>query len=111
MFISGGENVCPEEIETYLQNIPGIVNAIVVPVKDVEFGARPVAFVQVESSIFDEAEIRSHLADKLPRFKIPVRFFPWPEMDTEESLKYNRKEFVTIAEERIEDRASENFMA
>jgi len=106
MFISGGENICPEEIETYLQNIPGVINAIVVPVDHEEFGARPVAFVQAELGTFAETEIRTQLEGKLPRFKIPDRFFPWPQIDTRERLKYNRKEFITIAEERMKGKTS-----
>jgi o-succinylbenzoate---CoA ligase len=111
MFISGGENICPEEIETHLQNIPGIDNAIVVPVKNAEFGARPVAFVQTGTGAFTEVEIRKELEGKLPRFKIPDRFFPWPQMETQEKLKYKRQDFIAVAENRIKDTTSENFTA
>ena len=44
MFISGGENIQPQEIEERLSEIPGIEQSIVVPVQDPEFGNRPVAF-------------------------------------------------------------------
>jgi len=107
MFISGGENICPEEIEMHLQRFPGVVNAIVVPVDHEEFGARPVAFVQIESASFAETEIRTHLAGKLPRFKIPDRFFPWPQGNMPDKLKFDRQDFIAIAEKNI---ASENFM-
>lgn len=101
MFISGGENICPEEIETVLQSMPGLVNVMVVPIKSVEFGARPVAFVQTESGRFCQTAIRTHLEQKLPRFKIPDRFFDWPNLDRPERLKYNRHEFIRLAEERL----------
>jgi O-succinylbenzoic acid--CoA ligase len=106
MFISGGENICPEEIEMQIQNFPGVVNAIVVSVKNVEFGSRPVAFVQTASEIFEETTIRKYLESRLPRFKIPDRFFPWPQLDTQEKLKYNRQDFIVIAEERMKEKAS-----
>lgn len=103
MFISGGENICPEEIETVLQSMSGLVKAMVVPVKSVEFGARPVAFVQTESGRFSQAAIRTHLEQKLPRFKIPDRFFDWPDLDRPEPFKYNRHEFIMLAEERLKN--------
>ena len=74
MFISGGENIAPQEIECALMNLPGITNAVVVPVPDALYGARPVAFVQGE---FEEVLIRSRLAYKLPKFKIP-ELLAWP---------------------------------
>ena len=46
MFISGGENIHPEEIELSLLQFPAIERAAVVAVKDPEFGQRPVAFVK-----------------------------------------------------------------
>ncbi len=46
MFISGGENIHPEEIEKALMMIEGIREALVVPVPDNEYGQRPLAFIQ-----------------------------------------------------------------
>ena len=46
MFISGGENIHPEEIEKELLSIQGIQEAIVVPQEDKLFGQRPVAFIK-----------------------------------------------------------------
>ena len=56
MFISGGENIHPEEIERVLFKSGMIREAAVVPVKDVEFGARPAAFLQYAESA-SEAEL------------------------------------------------------
>ena len=44
MFISGGENIHPEEIEREILRFPGVLEAIVAPVPDPEFGARPGGF-------------------------------------------------------------------
>lgn len=80
MFISGGENIQPEEIEQALCAIDGIVQAVVVPVADAEFGQRPVAFVQMRAGASLNAEqIEQHLAQQIARFKIPKRILPWPE--------------------------------
>ena len=76
LFISGGENVQPEEIEDAICRLEGVDEAVVVPVPDEEFGARPVAFVRSDGGLRDLAQ---RLEPALPRFKIPISFHPWPE--------------------------------
>ena len=97
MFISGGENVIPEEIEAALSVLPEVLQAVVVPVLDMEFGERPVAFIESERS-FDEADLRDFLAEMLPRFKIPTRFFPWPRSAQGPAMKPGRAELRRIAD-------------
>ena len=77
LFISGGENIQPEEIEEVLCRLDGIDEAVVVPVLDEEFGARPVAFVRAAGRMPEE--LARKLEPLLPRFKIPISFHPWPE--------------------------------
>ena len=77
LFISGGENVQPEEVEAALGRLAGVHRAVVVPVADAEFGHRPVAFVEAEA--WEPEAWRSALGAALARFKIPVAFYPWPE--------------------------------
>ena len=76
LFISGGENVQPEEIEEALHRLDGIDEAVVVPVHDPEFSARPVAFVRTER---DFKYLAPELEKTLPRYKIPIVFHPWPD--------------------------------
>ena len=45
MFLSGGENIHPQEIEEVLGAHPAVAVAVVVPAPDPEFGSRPVAFI------------------------------------------------------------------
>jgi len=98
MFISGGENIYPEEIEQHLQFQNHIMDVCVVDVQDDEFGARPVAFVKVDESYeIDETQIKKYLKDKLARFKIPIRILPWP-VDVDE-LKPVREYFRILARE------------
>ncbi len=80
LFISGGENIQPEEIEQALLKLPGIEIACVVAVPDPEFGERPVAFVDRPHGCKDQ------LADLLPKFKHPIRYFPLPKMSGKPSL-------------------------
>jgi O-succinylbenzoic acid--CoA ligase len=76
LFVSGGENVRPEEIEAALARIPGVEEAVVVPVPDPEFGERPVAFVRRSGEV-DLVELTPALEAVLPRFKIPTTFHDW----------------------------------
>ncbi|MCB1115896.1 MAG: o-succinylbenzoate--CoA ligase [Chlamydiia bacterium] len=73
LFISGGENIQPEEIERHLKNIQGIIRAKVVPVPDKEFGHRPKAFIESEKDV-NEEELKAYLSSLLPKFKIPTSF-------------------------------------
>ncbi len=78
MFISGGENIQPEEIEQALLGVPGVEAAVVVPRADAEYGLRPVAFVAFAGAPVDDAALDTQLAQVLPRFKIPDAYLPWP---------------------------------
>lgn len=71
MFISGGENIQPEEIECALLESE-VTQAYVVSESDPEFGFRPIAYV-------DGIPNLEKLKSLLPKFKIPVRFLPWEE--------------------------------
>jgi o-succinylbenzoate---CoA ligase len=79
LFVSGGENVQPEEIEDALRRLEGVEDAVVVPVPDAEFGARPVAFVRTTGVAVDPETLARALEPTLPRFKIPAAFHGWPE--------------------------------
>ncbi len=70
MFISGGENIQPEEIEKILMNHPKIDIAYVKPIEDAEFGKRPVAHI---SPYIPLEELLPYLKNHLPRYKIPVQ--------------------------------------
>ena len=94
LFISGGENVQPEEIEEALCRLEGIDDAVVVPVPDVEFGARPVAFVRMNNG--EPRELVLELEKILPRFKIPISFHPWPK-EARRGMKADRATFGKLA--------------
>jgi o-succinylbenzoate---CoA ligase len=96
MFVSGGENIQPEEIERQLQAIDGVLEAVVVPVDDAEFGARPVAFVRTEGELDAEALLAA-LAVRLPRFKLPKAVLPWPKTGPDAGMKVSRAELAEAA--------------
>jgi len=75
MFISGGENIHPEEIERALMMIDGILDALVVPVPDQEYGQRPVAFIQsIEAEKPDEQTIIGAIQTMVGKLKTPIRY-------------------------------------
>ncbi len=96
MFISGGENIQPEEIEGWLASMPEVAEAAVAPRADAEFGARPVAFVRWREMALAEDEIRARLERVLPRYKIPVAFRPWPAENGD--WKLDRRALRALAE-------------
>ena len=77
MFVSGGENIHPEEIERALWEFAEVDHAVVVPEPDAEFGFRPVAYVRTRSGEVHGAELQERLGHALPGHKIP-RILPWP---------------------------------
>ena len=103
MFISGGENIQPEEIEKSLEKTVYVETAFVVGLKDHEFSKRPAAMVRLHSSFHWEEQtfkkINEELKAFLPGFKIPVKYFQLP---PETNLKYNRKKLEKLAESETE---------
>jgi O-succinylbenzoic acid--CoA ligase len=79
LFISGGENIQPEEIEHALCRLPGILAAKVVAQSDPEFGHRPIAYLLEQSRQHSVESIRAALKDLLPSFKHPVQIYPFTE--------------------------------
>ncbi|MXN88744.1 o-succinylbenzoate--CoA ligase [Pasteurella canis] len=77
MFISGGENIQPEEIERVIQNWQYVKQVFVLPKEDLEFGQRPVAFVEFSQpfSVALVTELQNWLVNKLEKFKQPVQYF------------------------------------
>lgn len=97
MFISGGENIYPEEIERALYLIDGVSEAVVVSVPHREYGLRPCAFIRIEREP-DPDRIRDSLREFLPSFKIPDRIFAWPSGAVSAGFKPDRNSFRLLAE-------------
>lgn len=97
LFISGGENIQPEEVENLLASLPEVEEAVVVPRADEVYGARPVAFVRWHGDPLSVAEVQKRLERLLPRYKIPtdVRSFP----ASETGLKVSRQRLRELAQE------------
>jgi len=75
MFISGGENVYPAEVENVLAACPGVVDAAVLPRPDPKWGEVGRAFVQLSPDRHpDEAELTAFCRSRLAAYKVPASF-------------------------------------
>jgi fatty-acyl-CoA synthase len=93
IFISGGENVAPAEVELAITLHPLVRAAAVVAVPDPVWGERGVAFVEVEQgAVLSEDEVLAHARRNLAAYKVPVRveFVPALPRATIEKLARSR---------------------
>ena len=99
IFVSGGENISPEEIERHLCTIPNVLEAIVVGAPDEGYGALPVAFVRGTA---DFGEVEQVLRSTLPGYKIP-RLRKWPRNAHGRGIKPDRRYFENLALDQINE--------
>lgn len=77
MFISGGENIYPAEIEKVIQSHPGVLEAAIIPQPDRRWGETGLALVVPRTpDSLTTTDILAYCAGKLASYKIPrtVRF-------------------------------------
>ncbi|WP_062311825.1 class I adenylate-forming enzyme family protein [Demequina rhizosphaerae] len=91
IYISGGENVAPAEVERALERHPLVAAAAVVGVPDPVWGERGVAFVEPRSdALVSEDELLAHARTHLAGFKVPVRIALVDELPRTGSQKVRR---------------------
>lgn len=73
MFISGGENVYPAEVEAVLAAYPGVRELAVVGVPDDKWGEVGCLFYVPNSSDLRLEDVEAFLAGKLARYKVPKK--------------------------------------
>ncbi len=74
MFISGGENVYPAEVERVLNDHPDILESAVIGVPDARWGEVGAAFAILHSGATpDAAQLRDWCRARLAGFKVPAR--------------------------------------
>lgn len=96
-FICGGENFIPEMIEKALMSLPYITKAVVVPIKDLEWGNIACAIIETNDDCFS---IKNDLVKILNKIYIPKKFLPWPN-NIKFSFKLNRKILQNYAEKVV----------
>ncbi|MCF7807568.1 MAG: o-succinylbenzoate--CoA ligase [Candidatus Marinimicrobia bacterium] len=93
-FISGGENIQPEYIETTLMQMEGIQQALVLPQADAEFGMRPVAYLSMDENGPSAGEMNEEVRRSLPGYMVPVSYYSLPELPEAGDLKISRHELA-----------------
>jgi len=76
MFISGGENVYPVEVENVLSAHPAVLDAAVLAERDPKWGEVGRAFVQLapRGEPPDPSELTAFCRERLAPYKVPKRF-------------------------------------
>src|SRR6202047_83439 len=79
MYISGGSNIYPREVEEKILTHPAIGEVAVLGVPDPVWGEVGVAVCvpREGANSVTELELAGYLATKVPRYKMPKRFFFW----------------------------------
>ena len=90
MYVSGGENVYPPEVENHLSDHPAVDEVVVVPVPDDRWGHVGKAVVQGDDSITID-DLRSFLDGRLAKFKWPRHLAFVDEMPTSGPSKIDRE--------------------
>jgi malonyl-CoA/methylmalonyl-CoA synthetase len=74
LIITGGLNVYPREIESLLDDLPGVEESAVVGIPHEDFGEGVTAFLVLKAGAqVSEADVQNALRDRLARFKLPKR--------------------------------------
>ena len=74
LIISGGYNVYPKEIESFIDDMPGVEESAVIGVPHPDFGESVVAVVVPKSGAkLDSAKMIAELKSKIANFKVPKR--------------------------------------
>jgi acyl-CoA synthetase (AMP-forming)/AMP-acid ligase II len=71
MYISGGFNVYPAEVEQALMRLEGVTDVAVVGVPDERMGEVGKAFVVRTSDALSEDDVIAHARERLANFKVP----------------------------------------
>lgn len=77
MYISGGENVYPAEIENVIYQLPAVAEVAVIGVPDERWGETGEAVIVVrDGQVLEENDVLKHCRERLAKFKQPssVRF-------------------------------------
>jgi o-succinylbenzoate---CoA ligase len=98
MFISGGENIFPQEISEFAEQFSDVVAATVIAVPDEEWGARPLMFVELKAGgSLSEKDLLEFLATGLARFKLPKRIVILKELPRTTLGKVDRPALARLA--------------
>jgi O-succinylbenzoic acid--CoA ligase len=97
-YISGGENIYPEEIERALLEHPDVELAVIVPKNDLDYGQVGMAYVQMRSGLdLSPDALKGFLKERMAGFKVPKEWRNWPQ-GLQTGFKISRKFFLELTE-------------
>ena len=103
MFVSGGENIYPADVEKMLERHSAVSHAAVVPIDDDIKGTKPVAFVILKAGrTASEDEIKQFALANAPAYQHPRFVWFVPELPLASTNKVDRSLLVRMAQERVE---------
>ncbi|MDY7577968.1 acyl-CoA synthetase [Herbaspirillum sp. RTI4] len=101
MYISGGSNVYPREIEEALLLHPSVSEVAVLGVPDPKWGESGLAVIVTKSGMpADAAVLLEHLAERVAKYKCPRRFIFWDNMPKSGYGKIVKKQIKALLEEQ-----------
>jgi fatty-acyl-CoA synthase len=106
MYISGGENVYPAEIEKVLIKLKGVKECTVIGVKDEKWGETGKAFLVMESGVppYTEEELKTYCRQQLAKFKVPTYFEYLEALPKNDAGKIDKKQLRKMHEQSVSDR-------
>ncbi len=103
MFVSGGENIYPGEVETILEAHPAVAQACVVPLPDEIKGTKPAAFVvRRAGATVSEEDLRQYVLARAPAYAHPRQVWFVASLPLAGTNKVDRKALLQQALERAE---------
>jgi long-chain acyl-CoA synthetase len=99
MFVCGGENIYPGEVEKMLERHPAIHQAAVIPVADELKAFKPVAFIV--ASGLDEQAVKDYALANAPAYQHPRRVWFLAEMPLAGTNKIDRRALARLAEQQL----------
>ena len=105
MFVCGGENIYPADVERMLERHPGVAQAAVVPIDDAIKGQKPVAFVIGKSGhALDSDEVKRFALAHAPAFQHPRFVWFVDELPLASTNKLDRAALQRMAREELAKR-------
>jgi acyl-CoA synthetase (AMP-forming)/AMP-acid ligase II len=102
MFVSGGENIYPTDVERMLERHPDIAEAAIVPVEDEIKGQKPVAFVvPAPGRSLGEAEVKRFALANAPAYQHPRFVWVVDRLPLASTNKIDRAALKRMARERV----------
>src|SRR5262245_13493578 len=96
MFVCGGENIYPGEVEKMVERHPGSHQAAVIPVPDELKGHKPIAFVvRANGANLDEQAVKSYALANAPAYQHPRQVFFIDEMPLAGTNKIDKRALAT----------------